>query len=320
MKPTVLALDLEGTLISNAISQIPRPGLHRFLLEVQSQFNQLVMFTTVPEDRFRVIAELLGREGSAPTWFASLNYVQWAGKTKDLRLVAPRLGKALLLDDHGPYVHPGQEHLWVQIPLFASPYPPSDDGLLIASRRLVERVNAAIAPPRSPLEKRRPLMREPMAIPLGGGAQSLTPVPQILRSAAVEREALAAQWLSAGEVAAGLGLPVSTGSCRVGQLRRTGCLLGVYIANPVSSYRYPTWQFDANGQPADHLAEILMTLRGDSRFACEPDGLRRTTGWGEVEWLLSPHALLDGAAPSELLVSDSASVLKAARAEFLADG
>ena len=77
MKPTVLALDLEGTLISNAISQIPRPGLHRFLLDVQSQFNQLVMFTTVPEDRFRAIAELLGREGSAPIWFASLNYVQW---------------------------------------------------------------------------------------------------------------------------------------------------------------------------------------------------------------------------------------------------
>jgi hypothetical protein len=52
MKPTVLALDLEGTLISNAISQIPRPGLHRFALDVQSQFNQLVMFTTVPRIAF----------------------------------------------------------------------------------------------------------------------------------------------------------------------------------------------------------------------------------------------------------------------------
>lgn len=27
MKPTILAMDLEGTLISNAVSQIPRPGL-----------------------------------------------------------------------------------------------------------------------------------------------------------------------------------------------------------------------------------------------------------------------------------------------------
>lgn len=44
-------------------------------------------------------------------WLAGLHYVQWTRKTKDLRLVAPCLGEALLLDDHGPHVHPGQEHL-----------------------------------------------------------------------------------------------------------------------------------------------------------------------------------------------------------------
>ena len=31
MSIQVIALDLEGTLISNAHSQIPRPGLYRFL-------------------------------------------------------------------------------------------------------------------------------------------------------------------------------------------------------------------------------------------------------------------------------------------------
>lgn len=143
MKPTILALDLEGTLISNAISQIPRPGLHQFLEDVQSQFIQLMMFTTVSEERFRSIADLLAREGSAPMWFTGLHCVQWTGKTKDLRLAAPCLGEALLLDDHGPYVHPGQEHLWVQIPLFGSPYPPDDDGLMVAFRRLLERINRA---------------------------------------------------------------------------------------------------------------------------------------------------------------------------------
>lgn len=140
MKPTILALDLEGTLISNAISQIPRPGLHQFLEDVQSQFSQLMMFTTVSEERFRSIANLLAREGSAPDWFAGLRYVHWTGKTKDLRLVTPCLGEALLLDDHGPYVHPGQEHLWVQIPLFGSPYSHDDDGFRVARRRLVERI------------------------------------------------------------------------------------------------------------------------------------------------------------------------------------
>ncbi|MGG2102680.1 NIF family HAD-type phosphatase [Stenotrophomonas sp. NRRL B-14846] len=142
MKPTILALDLEGTLISNAISQIPRPGLYSFLTGVQSQFDQLVLFTTVPEGRVRSIAELLVREGSAPVWFAELLYVRWSGGTKDLAFVSPRIGEALLVDDHGPYVKSGQEHLWVEVPLYCSPYPPEDDGLKVAYRRLTERVAA----------------------------------------------------------------------------------------------------------------------------------------------------------------------------------
>ena len=145
MKPTILALDLEGTLISNAISQIPRPGLYRFLEEVQALFDQLTMFTTVPEDRFRSIAALLAREGSAPAWFVELPYIRWSGKTKDLRLASPNLGEAILLDDHGPYVHPGQEHLWVQAPLFGSPYSSDDDGLSLVLHRLLDRTRNADA-------------------------------------------------------------------------------------------------------------------------------------------------------------------------------
>ena len=49
IRPKILALDLEGTLISNAVSQIARPGLRPFLDEVRGQFDQLVVFTTVPE-------------------------------------------------------------------------------------------------------------------------------------------------------------------------------------------------------------------------------------------------------------------------------
>jgi len=140
MKPTILALDLEGTLISNAISQIPRPGLYSFLQDIHALFDQLMMFTTVPEPRFRSIATLLVEEGSAPAWFAALPYISWSGKTKDLRLASLHMGDALLLDDHGPYVHPGQEGLWVQIPLFGSPYSPNDDGLSVALQRLLDRL------------------------------------------------------------------------------------------------------------------------------------------------------------------------------------
>lgn len=138
MRPTTLALDLEGTLISNAISQIPRPGLFHFLERVRFQFEELVMFTTVPEPLMRSIAGLLVREGSAPEWFSQLPYVQWSGKTKDLSYVCPCLGAVLLLDDYGPYVHPGQEQFWVEIPLFGSPYSDDDKGLKVAAERLNE--------------------------------------------------------------------------------------------------------------------------------------------------------------------------------------
>ncbi|MBH1672696.1 hypothetical protein I5U90_06555 [Stenotrophomonas maltophilia] len=140
MKPTILALDLEGTLISNAISQIPRPGLYRFLLGMRSTFEQLVIFTTVPEQLVRQITELLVAEGSAPDWFAQLRYVHWSGKTKDLGYVSSRVGKALLLDDYASYVHPGQEHLWVEVPLFGAPYLADDGGLEIASQRVLMRI------------------------------------------------------------------------------------------------------------------------------------------------------------------------------------
>ena len=50
------------------------------------------------------------------------------------------MGEALLLDDHGPYVHDGQERLWVEIPMFGSPYSPDDDGLQNAAERLTDRI------------------------------------------------------------------------------------------------------------------------------------------------------------------------------------
>ena len=107
MRPAILALDLEGTLISNAVNQIARPRLPPFPEEMHAQFDQLVMCTTVPELLLRRTTELLVREGSAPCWFAEIGYTRWSGKTKDLSFVSPRLGDALLIDDHRPYVHPG---------------------------------------------------------------------------------------------------------------------------------------------------------------------------------------------------------------------
>lgn len=141
MRPTILALDLEGTLISNAVSQIPRPELLSFLEFARDAFKEIVLFTTVPKLSALKIASLLAHEGHVPPWFTEIRYIDWTGSTKDLRLVSPQLGQALLLDDHEPYVHPGQHALWVEAPLFASPYPAEDDGMRISQRRIEERLS-----------------------------------------------------------------------------------------------------------------------------------------------------------------------------------
>lgn len=143
MHPSILALDLEGTLISNAVSQIARPGLFSFLEWCRTHSDRQVMFTTVPETVFRGIAALLVKEGEAPHWFADMEYIAWEGPTKDLRYVSGDMGAALLVDDHQPYVHPGQESLWVEAPLFAAPYAPEDNGLELVRQRLEGRISAS---------------------------------------------------------------------------------------------------------------------------------------------------------------------------------
>ena len=52
----VIALDLERTLISNAVSQFPRHGLFDFLENCRSISERIVIFTTVEDILFRSIA------------------------------------------------------------------------------------------------------------------------------------------------------------------------------------------------------------------------------------------------------------------------
>ena len=64
------------------------------------------------------------------------------------------------------------------------------------------------------------------------------------------------------------------------------------------------------------LAEILAVLREFAPLERESAGVRRTTGWAEVEWLLSPNALLDGAVTADALATVPGQVLEAVRTEF----
>ena len=123
----VIALDLEGTLISNAVSQIPRPHLFEFLEFCKASFSRVVIFTTVPESRFRGIASLLVSEGKVPSWFKDAEYINWNGATKDLGFIPDcDINDCLLIDDHAPYVHTGQEDRWIEVEQFSHPYNDSD--------------------------------------------------------------------------------------------------------------------------------------------------------------------------------------------------
>ncbi|MEM9530895.1 MAG: NIF family HAD-type phosphatase [Pseudomonadota bacterium] len=123
----VIALDLEGTLVSNAMSQIPRPGLFTFLEGCAALAGEVVAFTTVREPPFREVAGLLVKEQLAPPWFETIRYVEWQGKTKNLEHVqTAAVEECLLVDDYEVYVHPGQESQWVPIAEFQSPYPDDD--------------------------------------------------------------------------------------------------------------------------------------------------------------------------------------------------
>ncbi|WP_367351798.1 NIF family HAD-type phosphatase [Achromobacter animicus] len=139
---SLLALDLEGTLISNAISQIPRPGLSSFLISCRALFPRIVMYTTVSEARFRAIARLLVSEGEAPDWFAELEVVDWNGQTKDLALIpSAALEDCLLVDDFEGYVHRGQREQWVRVACFSHPYVTSDRELENTLHELRHRIN-----------------------------------------------------------------------------------------------------------------------------------------------------------------------------------
>ncbi len=141
-KAVVLALDLEGTLISNAMSQIPRPGLFKFLTRCAQLFPRIVIFTTVQEKKFREIAVLLVKERLVPTWFEDIEYIHWQGSTKNLEFVPESMiEEILLVDDFEQYIHPGQESQWLQIEYFDYPYLETDTGLSRVLEILESRAN-----------------------------------------------------------------------------------------------------------------------------------------------------------------------------------
>lgn len=153
---TTLVLDLEGTLISNAISCFPRPGLLQFLDFCHERFSRIVMYTGVPDEKFRQVARQLAREGEVSPWFPHTWHVHLEGGYKDLGAIeGVTPASALILDDMEERIHPEQKDRWIKIEPFAPPYPEDDCELQRMTKVLESRLGASsIKPTRASHQKR----------------------------------------------------------------------------------------------------------------------------------------------------------------------
>jgi hypothetical protein len=125
-----LALDLEGTLISNVISQVPRPGLFAFLEWCRSRFPDLLIYSGVRERKCRLVAARLIADGFAPRWFGDLRHQYWDGDYKDLRRIeGAELKTTAIVDDRENCIEPSQIRCWIRIEAFDRPYSAGDSEL-----------------------------------------------------------------------------------------------------------------------------------------------------------------------------------------------
>ena len=139
---TTIALDLEGTLISNAVSQFPRPGLKTFLQFCRDNFANVYIYTAVRDSMCVPIVKTLIDDDLAPAWFADVPFVQWDRSVKDLANV-PNCDhcECLLLDDNRDYVVDSQIDQWIPIDKFQSPYPDTDTELARVQDAISERLS-----------------------------------------------------------------------------------------------------------------------------------------------------------------------------------
>lgn len=132
----VLALDLERTLIDDALSARPRPGLLGFLEFCHGRFGRVAVFTTVEEADARQVLEHLAQRGMIPPGLLErLEYVAWCGEYKDLGFIpGVAASEVLLVDDDAGWIRPDQCGRWVAI----APWDGGPDGELRRVRSVLE--------------------------------------------------------------------------------------------------------------------------------------------------------------------------------------
>ena len=136
----VLALDLERTLISDALHREPRPGLRDFLLFCCERFERVVLFTSVNKKNALAALQECAESGHVPQEFLNkVEYIDWDGKYKDLGFVPTvHVKEILFIDDDGGWVQPGQEAQWIGIAEYDPYLVQGEDQEFDRLRRLLE--------------------------------------------------------------------------------------------------------------------------------------------------------------------------------------
>lgn len=145
MRIKVIALDLERTLISDALNREPRPGLYEFLDFCSRNFERVVLFTSVNKQlAFSIISELLEQDYIPQKFIDQMEYVEWQGTQKDLTYIPnAEPSEVLLIDDDEGFIKPEQKEQWIAIEAF-DPYLEDKDQELGRMRRLLEAKLASV--------------------------------------------------------------------------------------------------------------------------------------------------------------------------------
>jgi len=137
MRIKVIALDLERTLISDALNREPRPGLYEFLDFCSRNFERVVLFTSVNKRlTYSIISELHKRDYIPQIFIDKMEYVEWEGNKKELTYISnAEPSEVLLIDDDEGFIKPEQKEQWIAIEAF-DPYLEDKDQELIRIRHL----------------------------------------------------------------------------------------------------------------------------------------------------------------------------------------
>ncbi len=134
----ILVLDIEGTLVSNASSIYPRPGLKDFLIECKNLFDEIIIYSGISHLSYENVKSHLIANELVPSWFSELRFIRMEGRYKDLLNIRNEIHNVFIIDDMELFIHPEQKGQWIAIKPFQPPYPADDSELFKVINKLKE--------------------------------------------------------------------------------------------------------------------------------------------------------------------------------------